>query len=464
MVLYRSDFTVILGNFFWTMSYMGLLFFIPVISSLLTLEFSLIPGFASIGFIVVLSSYLIRSRIEMNTEGTLRHAMMTVVLVWVAMSTLGAIPFVLYMDLPWIDAVFESVSAWTTTGFTVIADVESAPMSILLWRSLMQWLGGIGLVVAVLTGMLSMGGSLYIAEAREERLRPNIMNTGKSLWWIYLSYTVLGVVLLMIAGMPFFDSVNHSMTALATGGMSVKNASIGAYDNIFIEIVIMFLMMLGGISFLSHYRLLKGERRKFIRDTQLAGMVMVLVLSCLLISPWLDLRYSAFHSISAITSTGFGTQDITGWNTFPIFIIIIVMLIGGSSGSTASGIKVFRVGVMMKSFYWNLRKISTPHVVITKRLGSQKFDDEHIKCILIFIVLYLIFIAFGVGVLVSQGYPLTESIFDVVSAQGNMGLTMGLANGDMIFIGKAMLIINMLTGRLEIWSVLVFVSAILMRR
>ncbi len=464
MVLCRTDFTAILGNFFWTMRYMGLIFFAPVIASLLTLEFSFASGFASIGLMVVLTSHFMRSRMKTTTGGTLRHAMMTVVLVWVVMSILGAIPFVLYMNLPWIDALFESVSAWTTTGFTVIADVESAPMTMLLWRSLMQWLGGIGLVVAVLTGMLSMGGSLYIAEAREERLRPNIMNTAKSLWWIYLSYTVLGVVLLMIAGMPFFDSVNHSMTSLATGGMSVKNGSIGAYDNVFIEIVVMFLMMLGGISFLSHYRLLRGERSKFIRDSQLKGMIIVLVLSCLLVSPWLDLRYSAFHSISAITSTGFGTQEIAGWNALPVFVIMIIMLIGGSSGSTASGIKIFRIGVMLKSFYWNLRKISTPHIVLIKKFGMQKFSDDAIKSILIFIMLYLIFIAAGIGVLVSQGYPLEESMFDVVSAQGNMGLSVGLANIDMTFIGKLMLIINMLAGRLEIWSVLVFVSALLTRR
>ncbi len=464
MVLYRSDLTIILGNFFWTMKYMGMIFFLSVLVSLLTMEFTLIPGFAAIGLAVVLVSHFMKGIIKENEDGTLRHAMMTVALVWIAMSILGAIPFVLYMDLPWIDAVFESVSAWTTTGFTVIADVESVPMTLLFWRSLMQWLGGIGLVVAALTGVLGMGGSLYIAEAREDRIRPNIMNTAKSIWWIYLLYTILGVVLLVVAGMPLFDSVNHSMTALATGGMSVKNASIGAYGSIYIEIVMMMLMMLGGISFLSHYRLLRGEKEKFFRDAQILGIILIIIASCILMSPWMEMRYSLFHVISAVTSTGFCTQNITAWNPFPVFVIIMVMLIGGSSGSTASGIKVFRVGVALKSLYWNLRKISTPHMVIVKKFGTQKFDDDHIRSIMTFIILYLILVAIGVGVLVFQGYPLTESIFDVVSAEGNMGLTMGLANGNMTFIGKGMLIINMLTGRLEIWSLIVLLGSVFLRK
>jgi len=464
MVLYRSDYNVILGNFFWVMMYLGLLFFIPVIVSLITLEFYFIPGFAAIGFIVMLTSYFMKRVFKQKIEGSLRHAMITVTLIWLSMSILGAIPFILYMDLPLIDAVFEAVSAWTTTGFTVIPDVEIVPMTILFWRSFMQWMGGIGLIMAVLTGMFSMGGSLYVAEAREDRLRPNIKNTAKNIWWIYLSYTIIGVILLSILGMPLFDAVNHSMTSLATGGMSVKNSSIGGYDNILIEIVIMFLMLLGSISFLSHYNLLRGKRRKFFKDIQLICMLVILLGACILMSPWIELRHSAFQAVSAITSTGFNTQDIVLWGPFPFIILIILMLIGGSSGSTASGIKVFRISMMIKSLYWSLRKILTPNIVLVKRFGSKKFHDEQIKSIMIFILLYLILILIGIGVLVSQGYPLMESTFDVVSAQGNTGLTMGLVNGEMVFIGKLTLIINMLAGRLEIWSILALIGVIFLRK
>jgi trk system potassium uptake protein TrkH len=328
----------------------------------------------------------------------------------------------------------------------------------------MQWIGGIGLVVAVLAGVLRMGGSLYVAEAGEEKIKPNVINTFKALWWIYALYTVAGAALFVAAGMPPFDAVNHSMTAIATGGMSVKNASIGAYDSLGIELVAMLLMLIGSISFTSHHHLLRGRIRDFFRDTQLRIMLAVLFVAGLLVMPWTSLRHGIFQAISAMTCTGFGTADLAAWPGFPVFVLILLMLVGGSSGSTAGALKIFRVGILAKSFWWNLRGLITPHLVIPKKFGNWTLKERDIRPVLLFALLYASFIAGGTLVLASQGYPLASSLFEVASAQGNVGLSMGLAGTGMTFIGKSMIIINMLVGRLEIWAVLVSIGALFIRR
>ncbi len=464
MPFYMSDLSVSVRDFFSVMRFIGLLFFVPVLVSVLSLELEFVPGFISIGIMVFLLSHFSMKLVGDSKETEFRHALVTVVMVWIATCLLGSLPFDYYLGMNMVDAVFESVSAWTTTGFTMIDHTSTVPVTLLFWRSFMQWIGGIGIVVAILTGVISMGGSLYLAEAREERIKPNVINTVKTLWWIYILYTVIGVVLFMYVGMPFFDAVNHSMTALATGGMSIKDASMGYYNNFMIELVAMFLMIAGSISFLSHYHLLKGDPAVFFRDVQFRIMIVVLAVASLLIIPWTSFRQGIFHAVSAMTCTGLATTDISTWPEFPILILIALMLMGGSSGSTAGALKMFRVGIIFKSLYWNLRKLVRPHLVISKKIGSLKLKDEDVSTILLFALIYIVFILIGTLVMVVSGYDGTQSLFEVTSAQGNVGLSMGLVNKDMNIIVKLMLMVNMIVGRLEIWAVLVTLGIMFIRR
>jgi len=464
MPFYRSDFAVVGRDLFSVMRFIGLLFFPPVLVSLITGEISFAPGFAIMGILVFLFCHFARKAFGRPKVTEFRHAMVTVVLVWVVTCALGAVPFFVYLGLPPLDALFESVSAWTTTGFTVITHASQSPMTLLFWRSFMQWIGGIGLVVAILTGVLSMGGSLYLAEARDERIKPNVINTVKTLWWIYILYTFIGVGLFMLAGMPFFDAMNHSMTAIATGGMSDRDASIGYYSSFAVELVAMFLMLAGSISFFSHYQLLRGSPAVFFRDVQIRMMACTAVVASALVVPWVSLREGIFHVVSAMTCTGFAISDLSTWHEFPLVILIVLMVMGGSSGSTAGALKMFRVGVLLRSLRWNLRKLLRPHVVLPRKFGDWKFGDEEVRAVLLFALLYVVLLGCGTLVLMAHGYGGTASLFETASAQGNVGLSMGIVNKDAPSIVKIALMGNMLAGRLEIWAVLVTIGVLFMRR
>ncbi|MCX6819228.1 MAG: TrkH family potassium uptake protein [Candidatus Aenigmarchaeota archaeon] len=410
-------------------------------------------------------SYFISKHIKIEKTTEFRHALVVVALIWLIAALLSAIPFVFVLKMNFLDSFFEAMSAWTTTGLTVINNVEAVPFTLLFWRSFMQWVGGIGIVVAVLGGVFKLGSSMFFAEAREEKIKPNVINTIRTILWIYLFYTSFGFVLLVIFGMPVFDSINHVMTAISTGGMSVKNSSISYYNNIYIEMVLMFIMLCGSISFLSHFNLLKGNIRYFIRDLQLRSLVILLLIAffvlMLFISP---AREAAFQVISASSGTGFSTADLSAWNDFSKSVLILLMVVGGCAGSTAGGLKLIRVITLFKSAYWNLRMLMTPGVVINKKIGDKILKNQDIRVTLIFILLYIMFLLLGSFVFMGLGFSGTNSFFEVASAQGNVGLSTGITSASLHYLGKIMLIINMWVGRLEIWAIFIMISSIFIRR
>mgnify|MGYP000614636150 CR=1 FL=1 len=440
--------------------YVSFIFLLPVLISLIYRETDNIIPFVILFVLTFFISFvMIKLPQRDNKKMKLRQSLVTIVVLWITVTLLGSIPFMWIVGMSFIDAFFESISSWTTTGFTLL-NPETLSHTILFWRSLGQWLGGLGIVVLALNGLLKVGITLYTAEGRDERIQPNIINTTKTIWWVYCLYTFIGIVLLTALGMPVFDSVNHTMTAIATGGMSTRAESVGAFVSVPVYIVLMSFMILGNISFLSHYRLLTGKVKEFIRDIQNRIVFLILTVAIIAVLPFNDIMSSSFHVISAM-GTGFQISGLDMWNDFSLFILIVVMILGGAAGSTAGGIKSIRVAVLSRSIYNNVKKLLLPKRIFRQGIGGAVFKDEEVYEVYRYSMLYIILFAVASVVLMATGYTVMESMFSVASAQGNVGLSIV---SEFNIVSKITLMIVMIAGRLEIWSVLVLLGYIFAKR
>ncbi len=457
------DRRLILYIFFKILVYTGFIFLMPGILVLLLQDFHSAFVFLALGFLTSSVSYVLQRKLKTEKEVQLRHAFVIISLFWIIVPLISAVPFIVLSDISPVDAAFECMSAWTTTGFSVIKDVEAISEVLLLFRSLMQWVGGVGIAIIVLGGIFKIGGErLYFAEARDERIKPNIINTVKVILLIYLFYTILGIALFLIAGMPFFDSVNHTMTAISTGGMSVKSLSIGAYNSAAIELTAIFIMLLGAISFSFHYNLIKGNIQEVLKEPQIKMLFLILFIAFFLL-PAVSIK-SIFTVVSALTCTGFGVINISIQPEAFKFILIFLMLIGGSAGSTAGGIKLIRFGILIKSIFWHIRKIMYPNVVFPIKIGKIILNDESIKKVFIFTVTYLMFFFAGSMIITTLGYPISDAMFEAASAQANVGLSSGIVSPELHLLGKATIFINMLVGRLELWAVIILFMSIFVKK
>jgi len=428
-----------------------------------------------------------------------KSAMVTAALSWLLISLIGSIPFWLipYNGISVMDPLsgfFESMSGWTGTGLTMVDAENLLPLTLQFWRSLIQWVGGVGVIVLTLSILARPGtGSfvLYKGEARDKKTHPSIVSTVRTIWWIFLLYTIIGVVALTLIGfvtsngMTPWESLNHAMTGLATGGFSVTDDSITSFGTIS-QLVVVILMSLGAIAFAAHYDLLKGRVKKFLSDAQFKAMILLIILGVLAltyINLSLDsvdgnilhsLKVSGFQFTSAITCTGFASvEDVSIWSPSAKLIIACAMIIGGAAGSTAGGIKLFRGILLYKGVSWRIKRaISTPRRVFVHKLGNKPLSKDDATdlineaAIISFIWAILLFV--GVIVVmettsinsINTAHPLlSDSFFEVCSAQGNVGLTTGITHINMNPIGKTMLIINMWIGRLEIIPIIVLVKS-----
>jgi trk system potassium uptake protein TrkH len=341
--------------------------------------------------------------------------------------------------------------------------------------------GGIGVIVLMVSILARPGtGSflLYKAEGREEKIRPSVVSTVRIIWWIYFLLTSIGIVLFYFAGMSLWEAINHAMTALGTGGFSITDNSMASYNKPLIEMTVIPMMILGAIPFLVHYKVLKGNVRAFFKNMQCRALFIILLL--LLIPLFVEnyvtsystipyiLRFSSFQLISGLTCTGFQTTDVHLWSGTALGIVCIAMLIEGGAGSTAGGIKLIRIVIAFKGVSWTLMKSFLPKRAIKSlRFGDRRLDEEQFNSIEseanLIIILWILFLFLGVGVLshvVAPQYTLSEVIFEVASAQGNVGLSTGITNAGMSYIGKVMLILNMWIGRLEIIPVFMLFRAL----
>jgi trk system potassium uptake protein TrkH len=421
-------------------------------------------------------------------EAQLRHGLMIAALGWLLVATVGALPFYLisvrvgggpvppYGDMA--SAFFESVSGFTGTGLTMALRPDLLPHILQWWRSFTEWVGGMGVIVLMLALIAGLGvtpRSLYLAEAREETIHPSVISTVRTMWWIYVLFTLIAVMALWGAGMPLWDALNHAMTGIATGGFSLWPDSIGHYGSLPIELVMLFVMTAGAISFAAHYQALKLGPGVFLRDVQSRFLFGGLVVGTVLLGLEIMLRVpagaafrgSAFQFFSALTCTGFSTVPLGGWSEAAKLLLILAMVVGGAAGSTAGGIKVMRLVVLVRGVGWRLRRLVSPaDALVPFKLERTLPWAEAVRRLqeaAVLAFLWLGFLAIGVVVLlhVNSSLGLADALFEVASAQGNVGLSVGITNPGMPLLGKLVLCFNMWVGRLEIIPVLVLLRAII---
>jgi trk system potassium uptake protein TrkH len=406
-----------------------------------------------------------------------RDGVAIVTLGWLAAGLVGAIPFLFSGSIVhFTDAYFESISGFTTTGASVLSDIENLPEGILMWRSVTQWFGGMGIIVLsiAILPFLGVGGmQLYKAEIPSpvvDKLKPRISDTAKTLWSIYIAITALEILLLWAGGMPVFESVCHAFCTMPTGGFSPKNASIGHYNNPYFDGVILVFMLLAGINFSLHYKLSRGDLRIFARDPEcrfflLLAAVFMLAVTLNIFGTVYDsmgkaFRYASFQVSSILTTTGFVTADYEQWPPFSRNLLLLCMFLGAMAGSTGGGMKTMRIMLLAKHGYQEVFRIIHPHAVRTVKLGGKAVPPEVLSSIWGFFVLYLGLFVIASLLMAALGLDLISAFASVAACIFNVGPGLGLVGPTSNYltvplIGKWILIFCMLLGRLEIYTVMV---------
>ena len=393
-----------------------------------------------------------------------------VLLSWIVVILFSAWPFMSVLGLSFSRALFESVSGWTTTGLSVVDVTRAGPM-ILLWRSVIQLAGGAGLAIIMMSAIVGPTGvGISSAEGRGDQLVPQVSQSARLVMIIYTGYAVAGSMAYWMAGMSFFDAVNHSFAAVSTGGFSTRVESIGYWDSPAIEAVTLPLMLLGNLSFVTAWLLWRGRLRMVARNGEVRLLAVLIPLSAaamfLLTSQALypqlgkSIRVAIFETVTAITTTGFSTVSYGNWNAFGLFLMIILMLIGGGTCSTAGGIKQFRIYLLWKMLCWDIKRYRMPRTAILECPlweGNRRvfLDDARIRQATVFIFLYLAAYVFGVMILCACGYNLVDSLFEFASAIGTVGLSVGVTTPQMPDAALWSETIAMFLGRLEFIVVIV---------
>lgn len=409
-----------------------------------------------------------------------RDAYIVVTLSWVLFSLFGSLPFILTGSIPSItDAFFETMSGFTTTGASVLNNIESMSHAVLFWRSLTQWLGGMGIIVLTLAilPLLGIGGmQLFVAEVpgpTPDKLHPRIKDTAKRLWYIYIIFTVAETLLLWAGDMDLFDAVNHSFTTMATGGYSTKQESIAYWDSPYIHYVISLFMFLAGTNFTLSYfalhlrfdKILKNEEFKYYLGFVFAFTLVIALIMAFTMNKGIEqsFRDSLFQVISIMTTTGFVTSDYLAWLPILGMLIFILMFFGGSAGSTGGGVKIIRVALLFKNSSLELKRLIHPNAVIPVRFNNKALDPQIITNVLAFVSFYILTVVASMMIMSSLGYDLDTSIGAVVATLGNIGPGIGEVGPVSNFshipaFGKWFLSFLMLIGRLELFTVLILFS------
>ncbi|MDC0370088.1 TrkH family potassium uptake protein [Pelagibacteraceae bacterium] len=436
-------------------------------------------SFISASFITIFFGVLcVLTNLEDELKLNLRQIFLFTTLAWFFVAVFGSLPFLLSpTPLSISEAFFESMSGITTTGATVITDLENASKSILLWRSIMQWLGGIGIVVMAITvlPLLKVGGmQLFKMEGplSTEKILPRTLEVATIIISTYLILTFLCAFFYWIFGMSIFDSIAHSMTTIATGGFSTHNESIGYFESSNIEIVASIFIISGSIPFITYLKFIKGDKKIFFQDSQIKGLTRLLLVSFLIMflylflvnyeSSYLDkIRISSFNVISILSGTGYVTDDFGLWGNFSLIFFLFLMFIGGCAGSTACGIKIFRLQMLFIFLKNQLKKLISPNSIIISKYNNQNITDDFIKSVIIFIFSF-IFLFLIISILLSiSGLDFLTSISGAASAISNVGPGLGEMIGpngnykNIPDISKWILAFGMLLGRLELFAVLV---------
>lgn len=420
--------------------------------------------------------YMVGFRANEYTTGR-REGMLTVTLTWTLLSFLGMLPFYLggYVDNI-TDAFFETMSGFTTTGSTILTDIEALPKGILFWRSLTQWQGGMGMIVFTVALMPILGGGaiqMFDAETpgiTHERFRPRITQVAKRLWGVYLFLTFVLVLLLWIGPMDLYDAVNHAMTAISTGGYSTKNASIAYWDSAYIEYVISLFMLIGATNITLIYFCLNGNVKKLCRDEEFRWFFWFVWIMIGITTAWVlytgfatdfssAFRKATFQVSTLVSTCGFATENYIPWGPFFWSIALILMFICGCAGSTCGGLKMGRFAILSKSLFNAFKKQTHPHAIIPVRMDTHIVSGDVVLRVLAFAFAYVVLIVISCLVLMLDGLGFEESIGAAVSAISNVGPGLGKLGpvdnfSEVPVVSKWFLSFLMMTGRLEIFTVL----------
>jgi trk system potassium uptake protein TrkH len=408
-----------------------------------------------------------------------KEGYLVVSLTWISISVFGALPAYLSGAIPsYTDAFFETISGFTTTGATILNDIEAMPRGLLFWRSMTHWLGGMGIIVLTLAilPILGVGGmQLFVAEApgtTPSRLHPRITETAKRLWGIYLLFTLTQTLLLMLGGMDLFDGLCHAFSTMATGGFSTRNDSIAGFSP-YIQYVIILFMLLAGTSFSLHYFLLKGQFKKVLDNEELRFYLSLTGLFTLFIAVSIIVmhhtgvepafREALFQTVSIVTTTGFITADYLQWDNFIWFALFLLMFTGGCIGSTGGGVKMIRLLVLFKNTRLEMKRLLHPMAVIPVRINGRSIPPDIIHNFLAFFLLYILLFVAGSAIMTVFGLDFASAIGASVATIGNIGPAIGSVGPVDTYAhipagGKWVLSFFMLLGRLEIFTVLLVLS------
>jgi len=421
---------------------------------------------------------LVLTNLEENRKLNLQQTFLLTTLSWLSIAIFGCIPFLLSdLNLSFVDSFFESMSGITTTGSTIITYLDNAPKSILIWRAILQWLGGIGIIVMAITilPLLNVGGmQLFRMESSDntEKILPRAREVTLIISLIYLVLTFACGIAYWLIGMNIFDSIAHSMTTIATGGFSTYSSSIGYFQNPKVEIVSIIFIISGSIPFITYLKFVKNDKKIFLKDSQIKGLVYILIISILLMFLYLmlsnkehsfleNLRISTFNVVSILSGTGYVTSDFSMWGKFPLIFFLFLMFIGGCAGSTTCGIKIFRFQILGSFIINQVKKLVYPHGVFSIKYNNEKISNKFIYSIITFIFLYF-FIFFILATLLSiNGLDFVTALSGSASAISNVGPGLGDVIGpdgnysNLPDFSKLSLSFGMLLGRLELFAVLV---------
>ena len=453
---------------------LGVSMFIPIIVQFFYSEIDS-SFFGSSIVTIIFGTLFFLSNLDHDKKLNLQQAFLLTALSWISIAVFGSLPFVFSsIELSITDSFFESMSGITTTGSTIISDLENAPKGLLLWRAILQWLGGIGIIVMAITLMpiMNVGGmQLFKISSNDssEKILPKSKEIALRLIYIYSGLTGLCAITYWIFGMGKFDSLTHSMTTIATGGFSNYNESIGYFNSLPIEISSMFFIILGSIPFIAYIKFISGNKKIFLNDIQIKTFLKIIIFTVIILSIYLlfsnqenfSLRSIFFNTISILSGTGYVNAEFDRWGSFPITLFLALMFIGGCAGSTACGVKIFRIQILYLFILNQLKKIIYPKGVFVIKYDQSAVDEKFIASIISFIYFYIVIFFILTALLSLTGLDFITAISGAATSISNVGPRLGPIigpNGDFSSLpdlSKWILTVGMILGRLELFAILV---------
>ena len=455
---------------------LGISMMIPILTQIIYLEID--SSFIAASIISIIFGVLFSlSNLNHDKKLNLQQAFLLTALSWLSIAVFGSLPFIFSsLELSITDSFFESMSGITTTGSTIISNLEIAPRSILLWRAMLQWLGGIGIIIMAITLMpiMNVGGmQLFKISSNDssEKLLPKSKEIALRLIYVYLALTIFCTLTYKFFGMSVFDSITHSMTTIATGGFSNYNNSIGHFDSLSIEISSMIFIILGSLPFIAYIKFLNGNNKIFFSDVQIKSFIKIIIFSIILLFIYslfqnkefsqINIRVIFFNVISILTGTGYVTGEFDGWGNFPLIFFLTLMFIGGCAGSTTCGIKIFRIQILYLFIVNQLKKIIYPKGIFLIKYDKNTVDEKFMASIISFIFLYLVIFFLITAFLSLSGLDFITSISGAATSISNVGPGLGSIIGpngnfsSLPEISKWILSLGMILGRLELFAILV---------